>query len=53
VAAIVGDSAPEVQHLIPHRSLTADFGLDRAMREPLWCIEQASALLLRQHDQSH
>jgi len=48
VAAIVGDSAPEVQHLIRHRSLTADFGLERALREPLWCIEHAASTLLRE-----
>jgi glycerate kinase len=47
VAAIVGDSAPEVLHRIRHRSLTADFGLERAMREPLWCIEHAASTLLR------
>ena len=46
VAAVVGDSAPEVQHLIRHRSLTAMYGLERAMREPLWCIEHAAADLL-------
>jgi len=48
VAAIVGDSAPEVLHLIRHRSLAADFGLERAMREPLWCIEHATTTLLRE-----
>ena len=48
VAAVVGDSAPEVQHLIRHRSLTAMYGLERAMREPLWCIEHAAADLLRE-----
>jgi glycerate kinase len=53
VVAVVGDSDPEVIHRIHHRSLVAEFGEERAMREPLWCIEQASALLLRQHDQSH
>ena len=50
VAAVVGDSAPEVQHRIRHRSLAAEFGLERAMREPLWCIEQATSLLLQQHE---
>ena len=48
VAAVVGDSAPEVQHLIRHRSLTAMYGIERAMREPLWCIEHAAADLLRE-----
>jgi glycerate kinase len=49
VVAVVGDSAPEVQHRITHRSLVAEFGLDRAMHEPLWCIEHAASLLLQQH----
>ena len=48
VAAIVGDSAPEVQGRITHRSLVRDFGEERAMNEPLWCIEQAAIALLRQ-----
>ena len=47
VAAIVGDSAPEVQDRIRHVSLAATFGLDVAMREPLRCIEQAAISLLR------
>ncbi len=47
VAAIVGDSAPEVEHRIRHRSLVREFGLERAMREPLWCVEHAAGLLLR------
>ena len=49
LVAVVGDSAPEVQHRITHRSLATEFGLERAMREPLWCIEQAASLLLQQH----
>ena len=48
VAAVVGDSEPEVRHLIRHRSLVEMFGLERAMREPLWCIEHAAADLLRE-----
>ena len=46
VAAIVGDSAPEVAHRIRHRSLAHDFGMERAMAEPLWCIEHAALTLL-------
>jgi hypothetical protein len=46
VAAIVGDSAPEVAHRIRHRSLARDFGIDRAMAEPLWCVEHAALTLL-------
>lgn len=48
VAAVVGDVAPEVAGRIRHRSLAAEYGLERAMREPLWCIEQAAAGLLRE-----
>ncbi len=48
VAAVVGDSAPEVHDRIRHRSLARDFGLERAMHEPLWCIEQAATALLQQ-----
>jgi glycerate kinase len=47
VAAIVGDSDEALAARIEHMSLTREFGLDRAMREPLWCIEQAAARLLR------
>jgi len=48
VAAIVGDSAPEVDDRIEHRSLAQEFGLVRAMNEPLWCIERAASSLLRE-----
>ena len=46
VAAIVGDTDANVANRIRLRSLVADFG-ERAMREPLWCIEQAATELLR------
>ncbi len=48
VAAIVGDAAPEVAGRIRHRSLVADHGDERAMREPLWCIEYSASSLLRE-----
>lgn len=48
VAAVVGDSAPGVVGRITHRSLVQEFGLDRAMSEPLWCIEHAASILLRE-----
>jgi len=48
VAAVVGDSAPEVVDRITHRSLAQEFGLHRAMNEPLWCIERAASGLLRE-----
>ncbi len=46
VAAIVGDAAPEVHERIRHASLTHLFGRERALREPLWCIEHAATQLL-------
>lgn len=46
VAAVVGDADDEVRHRIRHVSLVHEFGLERAMREPLWCIEQAALRLL-------
>ena len=45
--AVVGDAAPEVADRIEHVALAARFGLERAMHEPLWCIEHAAAELLR------
>ncbi|MFM8310390.1 MAG: glycerate kinase, partial [Ilumatobacteraceae bacterium] len=47
VAAVVGDSAESVRHRIEHRSIARDHGLERALREPLWCIEQSARDLLR------
>jgi glycerate 2-kinase len=47
VAAIVGDAAPEVAARIDHISLVNEYGSQRAMNEPLWCIERAAATLLR------
>lgn len=48
VIAVVGDSAPEIRHRIVHRSLVELFGGERAMNEPLWCIEHAAKDLLRE-----
>jgi len=47
VGAVVGDSAPEVRDRIVHRSLTQEYGLERAMNEPLWCVEHAAISLLQ------
>jgi glycerate kinase len=47
VVAVVGDSDETLAARIEHVSLTREFGLDKAMREPLWCIEQAAVRLLR------
>jgi glycerate kinase len=47
VAAIVGECDTEVAGRIRHRSLVELYGLERAMAEPLWCIEHAANELLR------
>jgi len=47
VAAVVGDADPDVADRIRHVSLVATFGAERAMAEPLGCIEQATLQLLR------
>jgi glycerate 2-kinase len=47
VGAIVGDAATEVAARIDHVSLVYTFGEDKAMNEPLWCIERAAATLLQ------
>ena len=46
VGAVVGDAAPEVAARIDHVSLVDAYGEERAMNEPLWCIERAAATLL-------
>ena len=48
VAAIVGDSDPETGDRIKHRSLAQEFGLERAINEPMWCIERAASSLLHE-----
>ena len=48
VAAVVGDAAPEVAGRVRHRSLVRDQGPERAVREPLWCIEHSTAELLKE-----
>ncbi len=46
VAAIIGIVDDDVRDRIAHISIADEFGLDRAMREPRWCIEQAAGMLL-------
>ena len=46
VVAVVGDCAPDVRDRIRHRSMVAEFGADRAIRDPLGCIERATSALL-------
>jgi glycerate kinase len=47
VGAIVGDAAPEAATHIDHVNLTDEYGAEKAMNEPLWCIERAAATLLQ------
>jgi len=46
VGAIVGSTARAVADRIAHVSLVEQFGRERAMKEPLWCIERAAAQLV-------
>jgi len=47
VGAIVGDASPDVGTRIDYISLVDDYGTDKAMNEPLWCIERAAATMLQ------
>lgn len=47
VAAIVGVADDEVRDRLPIAVLADEFGEERALREPLWCVERAAAGLLR------
>ncbi|MEO6570652.1 MAG: glycerate kinase [Ilumatobacteraceae bacterium] len=46
VAAVVGIVDDDVRDRIPTISIADRYGEDRAWREPLWCIEQATLELL-------
>jgi len=46
VAAIVGVADADVSGLIETVAIADEFGLERAMREPLWCVERAAGTLL-------
>ena len=46
VGAVVGDADDDVADRIEHVSLVAEFGLERAMREPMHCIEAAALALI-------
>jgi glycerate kinase len=48
VGAVVGAADPAAGKRIPHVSLDDLFGHERAMTEPLWCIERAAAQLIGQ-----
>lgn len=46
VAAVVGVADPDVADLLPTYAIAELFGIERAMAEPLWCIERAAATAL-------
>ncbi len=46
VGAVVGDADDDVADRLPFVSLAQRFGLERAMAEPMWCIEHAAAELI-------
>ena len=46
VSAVVGIADADVRDRIRHVAIADEFGLDRALREPLWCIEHATPKLL-------
>ncbi|NNE11863.1 MAG: glycerate kinase [Ilumatobacter sp.] len=47
LAAIVGVADPDVSDRIPTWSLVEHFGEQRALREPLWCVERLAGEILR------
>jgi glycerate kinase len=47
VAAIVGIADDDVRDRIPTWVIAERFGEQRALREPLWCVEQAAGDVLR------
>jgi glycerate kinase len=47
VGAVVGIADDDVRDRIPIRAIAELYGLDRAMREPLWCIEHAARELIQ------
>lgn len=48
VAVLVGQADVEVRERLPTWSLVEAFGEERAMREPLWCIEHVAGSMLDQ-----
>ena len=46
IHAIVGDADDDARQRIPTTTLVERFGLERAEREPLWCIEQVARAVL-------
>jgi glycerate kinase len=50
IAAIVGVADGDVRDRIPTWAIADRFGEDRALREPLWCVEQVATDVLRRFD---
>jgi glycerate kinase len=50
VAAIVGIADEDVRDRIPTWAIADRFGEQRALREPLWCVEQIAGELLRDYE---
>ncbi|MCB1002385.1 MAG: glycerate kinase [Acidimicrobiales bacterium] len=48
VGAVVGDVDDDVADRLPVVSLVARFGIERAMAEPMWCVEQATTELIEE-----
>lgn len=46
VGAVVGDADDDVAGRIRHVSLVQLYGAERAMREPMWCVEHAAVRLV-------
>ncbi len=46
VGAIVGNADDDVRDRIPTIAIADEYGLERATREPLWCIERAAKTLM-------
>lgn len=46
VGAVVGDADDDVLGRIPMVRLVEQFGLDKALAEPMWCIERAATMLI-------
>ena len=50
VTAIVGIADDDVRTRIPTWAIADRFGEERALREPLWCVEQIAAELLAEYE---
>jgi glycerate kinase len=49
IAAIVGIADDDVRERLPTWSIAEQFGEERALREPLWCVEQVAGEILRRY----